>query len=178
MHQADLFFPELRIWWIFFTPGSEIRNRFLPDHGSRIITLYFWEFSDKKFWKRKLFLILSYLWLQKKEEQKNFSPPLLLLYCYIRDSGSGKNQDLGSGINIPDPQHWNFFPWKPLQKIKKPEEKVLKLMKSWWSFSNLPKFWNPEWCSELARTEWLWSPEIEKNILSVALKFWNEFIYK
>jgi hypothetical protein len=26
----------------------------------------------------------------------------------IRDPGSGmgKNQDLGSGINIPDPQHW------------------------------------------------------------------------
>jgi hypothetical protein len=24
-------------------------------------------------------------------------------------SGMGKNQDLGSGINIPDPQHW----WVP-----------------------------------------------------------------
>ncbi len=33
-----------------------------------------------------------------------------LLYCcfWIRDprSGMGKNQDPGSGINIPDPQHW------------------------------------------------------------------------
>jgi hypothetical protein len=29
----------------------------------------------------------------------------------IRDPGSGmgKNQDPGSGINIPDPQHWNFY---------------------------------------------------------------------
>jgi hypothetical protein len=29
----------------------------------------------------------------------------------IRDPGSGmgKNQDPGSGINIPDPPHWYFF---------------------------------------------------------------------
>jgi hypothetical protein len=28
----------------------------------------------------------------------------------IRDPGSGmgKNQDPGSGINIPDPQHWHY----------------------------------------------------------------------
>jgi hypothetical protein len=28
----------------------------------------------------------------------------------IRDprSGMGKNQDPGSGINIPDPQHWRY----------------------------------------------------------------------
>ncbi len=38
------------------------------------------------------------------------------LFCgcfWIRDPGSGmgKNQDPGSGINIPDPQHWyhTFF---------------------------------------------------------------------
>ncbi len=29
----------------------------------------------------------------------------------IRDPGSGmgKNQDPGSGINIPDPQHWDYL---------------------------------------------------------------------
>jgi hypothetical protein len=41
-----------------------------------------------------------------------FYPSLLLLYLdlgsEIQDPGSGmgKNQDPGSGINIPDPQHW------------------------------------------------------------------------
>ena len=41
-----------------------------------------------------------------------FHPSLLLLFLdpgsEIRDPGSGmgKNQDPGSGINIPDPQHW------------------------------------------------------------------------
>jgi len=32
----------------------------------------------------------------------------LLLFGWIRDPGSGmgKNPDPGSGINIPDPQHW------------------------------------------------------------------------
>jgi hypothetical protein len=40
-----------------------------------------------------------------------FSPPLLFPFldpgCDIRDprSGMDKNQDPGSGINIPDPQH-------------------------------------------------------------------------
>jgi hypothetical protein len=35
----------------------------------------------------------------------NFFTPLLFLFL---DSGSGmgKNQDPGSGINIPDPKHW------------------------------------------------------------------------
>jgi hypothetical protein len=47
--------------------------------------------------------------------KKNFFHPSLF-YLFldpgseIRDPGSGmgKNQDLGSGINIPDPQHWMF----------------------------------------------------------------------
>jgi hypothetical protein len=42
---------------------------------------------------------------------KNFFSPLSFLPVFgagIRDprSGMGKNQDPGSGINIPDPQHW------------------------------------------------------------------------
>jgi hypothetical protein len=42
-----------------------------------------------------------------------FQLSLLLLFLVpgslIRDPGSGmgKNQDPGSGINIPDPQHWH-----------------------------------------------------------------------
>jgi hypothetical protein len=42
----------------------------------------------------------------------NFFSPLSFVAvfgCGIRDPGSGmgKNQDPGSGINIPDPQHWD-----------------------------------------------------------------------
>jgi hypothetical protein len=58
-----------------------------------------------------------------KKDKKNFNP---LFCCYfwildprseIRDGGwgmgdggwgMGKNQDLRSGINIPDPQHWLY----------------------------------------------------------------------
>ncbi len=41
----------------------------------------------------------------------NFFSPLSIIAIFgsgIRDTGSGmgKNQDPGSGINIPDPQHW------------------------------------------------------------------------
>jgi hypothetical protein len=38
---------------------------------------------------------------------KNFFHPSLLLLYLDQDpgSGTGKNQDPGSGINIPDPQH-------------------------------------------------------------------------
>jgi hypothetical protein len=44
----------------------------------------------------------------------NFFSPLSFVAVFgsgIRDprSGMGKNQDPGSGINIPDPQHWYFF---------------------------------------------------------------------
>ncbi len=39
--------------------------------------------------------------LQKRCDKKSHPPPLLLL---LLDPGS-ENQDLGSGINIPDPQH-------------------------------------------------------------------------
>jgi hypothetical protein len=43
--------------------------------------------------------------------KSNFFPPLSFVAIFgsgIRDPGSGmgKNQDPGSGINIPDPQHW------------------------------------------------------------------------
>ncbi len=39
--------------------------------------------------------------------KKFFSTPLFSTCFWIRDprSGMGKNQDPGSGINIPDPQH-------------------------------------------------------------------------
>jgi hypothetical protein len=43
----------------------------------------------------------------------NFFSPLSFVAVFgsgIRDPGSGmgKNQDPGSGINIPDPQHWKW----------------------------------------------------------------------
>jgi hypothetical protein len=41
----------------------------------------------------------------KKGLTTNFFHPSLLLLFLDPGSGMGKNQDLGSGINIPDPQH-------------------------------------------------------------------------
>jgi hypothetical protein len=35
----------------------------------------------------------------------NFFTPLFLMLFLDPGSGMGKNQDPGSGINIPDPQH-------------------------------------------------------------------------
>jgi hypothetical protein len=49
------------------------------------------------------------LWLQKKGLTTNFFSPLSFVAFLDPGSGMGKNQDPGSGINIPDPQHW-FFP--------------------------------------------------------------------
>jgi hypothetical protein len=50
----------------------------------------------------------------KKCLTKIFLSPLSFLPVFgsgIRDPGSGmgKNQDPGSGIKIPDPQHWMWF---------------------------------------------------------------------
>ncbi len=42
----------------------------------------------------------------KKDMTTNFFSPLSLLLFLDPGSGMGKNQDPGSGMNIPDPQHW------------------------------------------------------------------------
>ncbi len=94
----------------FLIPGSGIRNRFFLDTRSWIPNLYFWELSDnflsKKFyilWKlAQVFSIMWNLWLPKKLWQKIF---VSLLFFLDLGSRMGKNQDPGSGINIPDPQH-------------------------------------------------------------------------
>jgi hypothetical protein len=67
----------------------------------------------------------------------NFFSPLSFVAVFgsgIRDPGSGmgKNQDPGSGINIPDPQHWCEGcvvvvvrlppPWFELQIFRLPEK--------------------------------------------------------
>ncbi len=51
----------------------------------------------------------------------NFFSPLSFVAVFgsgIRDpeSGMGKNQDPGSGINIPDPQHWTREKEKKMKK--------------------------------------------------------------
>jgi len=42
----------------------------------------------------------------------------------IRDPGSGmgKNQDPGSGINIPDPPHWNTEHWEHREHADNPKK--------------------------------------------------------
>ncbi len=114
-------------------PGSGIRNRFfsgsqIPDLGSRIPTPYFLELSDKflgkKFYnslktgplfffsiKKKKFNFVKFVATKKGLTTNFFHPSLLLLFLdpgsEIQDPGigMGKNQDPGSGIKIPDPQH-------------------------------------------------------------------------
>jgi hypothetical protein len=55
------------------------------------------------------FLIWWNLLLQKKARQPIFAPPPLLLLLESR-SEMDKNQDLGSGMNFPEPQHcWCLF---------------------------------------------------------------------
>jgi hypothetical protein len=51
-------------------------------------------------------IILENLWLKKKVGQQIFSPSsfVIVVGSEIRDRGH-KNQDPGSRINIPDPQH-------------------------------------------------------------------------
>jgi hypothetical protein len=46
------------------------------------------------------------LWLQKTLGQQIFFPPPLLVLLLDPGYGMDKNQDPGSEINSPDPQHW------------------------------------------------------------------------
>jgi hypothetical protein len=110
-------------------PGSGIGFFRIPDLGSRIPNPYVWELSDN-FLGKKLYYSLKidpnfFLQLFKTKimfnfvkfvaklkaiTKKNFSPLsfVAVLGSGTRDPGSwvGKNQDPGSGINIPDPPHW------------------------------------------------------------------------
>jgi hypothetical protein len=64
------------------------------------------------------------LWLQRKVWQQIFYHPSLLLLFLDPGSGMGKNQDLESGINIPDPQHWKRE-WKTRAKrVERVNEKL------------------------------------------------------
>ncbi len=102
-------------------PGSGIGLFRIPDP-----ILIFLELSDnflgKKFYnslkfgpnfflqqfKNKIILHFVKFVVTKNMWKKNFFTPLFCSCFWIRDPGSriGKNQDPGSGINIPDPQHW------------------------------------------------------------------------
>jgi hypothetical protein len=100
-------------------PGSGIRNRFFPDLGSRIPTPYFLELSEKflgkKFYnslktgpifflqhlKNKIiYNFVKFVATKKRFDNNCFSP---LAFVVVFGSGI---RDPGSGINIPDPQHW------------------------------------------------------------------------
>ncbi len=70
------------------------------------------------------------------DKKKIFHPSLFYMFLdpgsgirdpgsEIRDPGSGmgKNQDPGSGINIPDPQHWlSVTKWLKTPNLKEDEE--------------------------------------------------------
>ncbi len=93
--------------------GCGIRKRFFS--GSRIPNLQFSELSDnfsgKKFNQFKDKIILNFVVTKKGWTTNFYFTPLLLLFLDrgpgIRIPGSGmyRNQDPGSGIDIPDPHH-------------------------------------------------------------------------
>ncbi len=105
-------------------PGSGTGFFRIPDLGSRIPTPYFLELSNKVLGKRFynslktgprfflqhsknriIFNFVKFVATKIGSTTKLFTPLLLLLFL-DPGSGMGKNQDPGSGINIPDPQHW------------------------------------------------------------------------
>jgi hypothetical protein len=109
----------------FLTPGSGIQNRFFPDPGSRIPypgshTHIFDNFLGKKFYnylkidpnfflqtsKNKIIYNFVKFVAMKKGMTTNFFSSLSFVTVF--GSGMDKDQDPGSGINIPDPQHWSF----------------------------------------------------------------------
>ncbi len=113
-------------------PVSGIRNRFFPDPGSQIpdpgsqthifeslVTIFLvksyiilWKYKKNflQHFKAKIMISFVKFSATKKGMTTNFFSPLsfvAVLGSGIRDpgSGTGKNQDPVSGINIPDPQH-------------------------------------------------------------------------
>ncbi len=124
----------IRIWdpvpfWPL-DPGSGIGFYRIQDLGSRIPNPYFWELRDnflgKKFYnslkigpnfflqhfKNKIVQFCEIYDPKKRYDNKFFSPMsfIAVFGSGIRDPGSrmGKNQDPGSGINIPDSPHCRF----------------------------------------------------------------------
>jgi hypothetical protein len=89
----------------FLTPGSGIRNRFFSDPGSQphifeIGPNFFLQHFKTKIIYKFVKLVATY----KGMTEIFFHPSFLFLFL-DPGSGMGKNQDPGSGINNPDPQH-------------------------------------------------------------------------
>jgi hypothetical protein len=81
-------------------PNSSFQELFDKFLVKKVRYIFLWKLAQIFFFsilRIKYFTILWNLWLLKKE-------------FFTRDPGSEmvENQDLGSGINIPDPQHWNL----------------------------------------------------------------------
>ncbi len=144
----------------FLTPGSGIRNRsnFFHQH-QQWNNLQFCETYGYK----------------KRHENNFFNLSLLLLFLdpgsEIRDPGSGmgKNQDPGSGMNIPNPQHCLFFIFLMQNKW---------FVKCWGSASH----WCgsgcgsrlPKWCgSTLDLLAWAKILTVQKKGNSISKLRWN-----
>ncbi len=71
-----------------------------------IILWYLAQIFSLSFQKQNNIQFCEIFGYKKKYDNKFFFTPLFCCCFWIRDPGSemGKNQDLGSGINIPDPQ--------------------------------------------------------------------------
>ncbi len=122
----NIFNKDIRNCSAFLTPGSAIGLFRIPDLGSRIPNPYFWGLGDNflgknlyNSWKigpnfflqhiknKIIFSSVKFVATKNGLTKKNFSPLsfVAVFGSGIRDPGSGmgKNQDPGSGINIPDP---------------------------------------------------------------------------
>jgi hypothetical protein len=81
---------------------QELRDKFLgKKFYNSLKTAQIFVFSIKK---KKILNFVKFVATKKGLTTKFFSP---LSFVAVLDPGSGmgKNQDSGSGINIPDPQH-------------------------------------------------------------------------
>ncbi len=110
-------------------PGSKIGFFRIPDLGSQShifesLMIIFCIKSSIILWKLAQIFLFSNsntnnfqfceIWANKTRYDKKKFSPLSFVSVFgsgIRDPGSGmgKNQDPGSGINIPDPQHWIHY---------------------------------------------------------------------
>jgi hypothetical protein len=96
-----------------FNNSWKIGPNFFLQHIKNKIILSFVKFVAKKNGlTRKIFSTLSFV---------------AVFGSGIRDPGSGmgKNQDPGSGINIPDPQHWQVHVPVPDKRAYKPIRKMM-----------------------------------------------------
>ncbi len=115
---------------------------------------------------------------KKRYDNKFFSLSLLLLFL-DPGSGMGKNQDPGSGINIPDPQHWLYvmtvlYLIPDVTSGSVYEQHLQSLASSLlWSCSRMPRYllYSRLQCAHL------WMPGLRKKMVALLFLFVCAYSY-